>query len=161
DLRPGADDGWHRRDRTSRGRGVRLHGRGPPWLDSRRRRVGVDRHAPFAERGRGPPMTAANTEALPSPITRELISAGLRYIVREMRSTLIRSSYAPILFETHDFSCALCDVGDGQVVAMHVDVPMHIFPTIFTVRHMREIYGDDVNEGDIFFVNDPVVAGTH
>lgn len=94
------------------------------------------------------------------PVTGEVIEAGLRYVVREMRATLIRLSYSPILYETHDFSCALLDT-DGEIVAMSVDVPLHVFPISFGVRHLHEKFGDDMNEGDVFLVNDPWVAGTH
>jgi N-methylhydantoinase B len=93
-------------------------------------------------------------------ITGEVIDAGLRYTVREMRATLIRLSYSPILYETHDFSCALLD-SDGEVVAMHVDVPMHIFPVVFSVRDIVQRYGDTIREGDMFLVNDPASGGTH
>lgn len=95
-----------------------------------------------------------------NPITAEVIEAGLRYVAREMRATLIRLSYSPILYETHDFSCALLDT-DGEIVAMSVDVPLHIFPVSFGVRHLHEQYGDDLNEDDMFIVNDPWIAGTH
>jgi N-methylhydantoinase B len=41
------------------------------------------------------------------PITLEVIEASFVNIVREMRATLIRTSFSPILYEVHDFSCAL------------------------------------------------------
>lgn len=94
------------------------------------------------------------------PVTGEVIESGLRYVVREMRATLIRLSYSPILYETHDFSCALLDT-EGEIVAMSVDVPLHVFPISFGVRHLHEKFGKDMNEGDMFLVNDPWVAGTH
>lgn len=95
-----------------------------------------------------------------NPITAEVIEAGLRYVVREMRATLIRLSYSPILYETHDFSCALLDPS-GDIVAMSVDVPLHIFPVSFAVRRLHEQFGDDLHEKDMFLVNDPWIAGTH
>src|ERR1700754_765586 len=102
----------------------------------------------------------ATTKVAVDPITGEVIESGLRYVVREMRATLIRLSYSPILYETHDFSCALLDT-DGEIVAMSVDVPLHVFPISFGVRHLHEKYGEDMNEGDMFLVNDPWIAGTH
>lgn len=103
---------------------------------------------------------AATTTTQVDSITGEVIDAGLRYTVREMRATLIRLSYSPILYETHDFSCALLD-GAGEVIAMHVDVPMHIFPVVFSVRDIVERYGETIREGDMFLVNDPASGGTH
>jgi N-methylhydantoinase B len=104
-------------------------------------------------------MEATTTTSV-DPITGEVIDAGLRYTVREMRATLIRLSYSPILYETHDFSCALLDA-EGEVVAMHVDVPMHIFPVVFSVRDIVARYGETIREGDMFLVNDPASGGTH
>ncbi|MDO8212578.1 hydantoinase B/oxoprolinase family protein [Conexibacter sp. CPCC 206217] len=103
-------------------------------------------------------MTQTTTPV--NAITGEVIDAGLRYVVREMRATLIRLSYSPILYETHDFSCALLDPA-GEVVAMHVDVPMHIFPVSFAVRELHERFGEEMEAGDVFLVNDPSTAGTH
>jgi N-methylhydantoinase B len=105
-------------------------------------------------------MSTATPIGSVDAITGEVIDAGLRYTVREMRATLIRLSYSPILYETHDFSCALLD-SDGEVVAMHVDVPMHIFPVVFSVRDIVSRYGDSIAEGDMFLVNDPASGGTH
>jgi N-methylhydantoinase B len=105
-------------------------------------------------------MSTATPIGSVDAITGEVIDAGLRYTVREMRATLIRLSYSPILYETHDFSCALLDA-DGEVVAMHVDVPMHIFPVVFSVRDIVSRYGDSISEGDMFLVNDPASGGTH
>ena len=50
-------------------------------------------------------------------ITLELVQASLNNIVREMRVTLMRSSYAPILYETHDFSCSILD-RRGEIVGI-------------------------------------------
>jgi N-methylhydantoinase B len=98
--------------------------------------------------------------AAPSPIMQEVVNAALRYVIREMRTTLIRSSYSPVLYETHDLSCSLSD-RDGQVVAMYVDVPLHIFPTVFSAAHLWERFGDDIEPGDLFVTNDPWTAGSH
>ena len=37
----------------------------------------------------------------------ELIRESLIAVVNEMRANIIHSSYAPIIYEGHDFSCAL------------------------------------------------------
>ncbi|PYO36879.1 MAG: hypothetical protein DMD86_03910 [Candidatus Rokuibacteriota bacterium] len=41
------------------------------------------------------------------PITLEVVCEGLIAIVREMRATVIRASYSPVIWELDDFSCAL------------------------------------------------------
>src|ERR1700751_1126212 len=104
-------------------------------------------------------MSTATPIGSVDAITGEVIDAGLRYTVREMRATLIRLSYSPILYETHDFSCALLDA-DGEVVAMHVDVPIQIFPVVLSVRAIVSRYGNTISEGDRFLVNAPASGGT-
>jgi N-methylhydantoinase B len=94
------------------------------------------------------------------PITLELVGSDLGYTVREMRSELIRMSYSPILYETHDFSCAIANQS-GEIAAMNVDVPHHIFPVVFAVQTITEKFGFDVKEGDVYLINDPYLAGTH
>lgn len=94
------------------------------------------------------------------PITLEVISSDLSYGVREMRSRLIRMSYSPILYETHDFSCAIASPG-GEIVAMSVDLPVHTFPMVFAIEALTEKYGLRPDQGDVYLVNDPYSTGTH
>jgi len=46
----------------------------------------------------------------------ELIRESLIAVVNEMRANVIRSSYSSIIYEGHDFSCALT-TADGRLVA--------------------------------------------
>jgi N-methylhydantoinase B len=96
------------------------------------------------------------------PITLEVIGEALSSIVREMRITLVRTAYSSILYEGEDFSCVLMD-GDAQIVAMSrgQDHPLHIVPIAWSMRAVRERFGDDIHEGDVFLHNDPYTGGTH
>jgi N-methylhydantoinase B len=96
------------------------------------------------------------------PITLEVVREALSSIVREMRITLVRTAYSSILYEGEDFSCVLMD-GDAQIVAMSrgQDHPLHIVPISWSMRAVRERFGDDLHEGDIFLHNDPYTGGTH
>lgn len=102
--------------------------------------------------------TATSTEI--SPLTLEVVGADLNYVVREMRSTVIRMAYSPILTETHDFSCAITNKR-GEIVAMNVDVPFHMFAVRYAVQTVLDKYGDDIHQGDQFFLNDPWQVGAH
>lgn len=93
-------------------------------------------------------------------ITLELVQATLNNIVREMRAMLMRSSYAPILYETHDFSCSILD-NRGEIVGMYVDVPHHNFQLVFCTQYLLNKYGEDIHPGDVFYINDPYIGGTH
>ena len=50
------------------------------------------------------------------PIALEVVCEGLIAIVREMRATIIRSSFSSVIYEFDDFSCALFGSG-GEMVA--------------------------------------------
>jgi len=96
------------------------------------------------------------------PITLEVIRETLVSCVREMRVTLVRTAYSSILYEGEDFSCVLMD-GEAQIVAMSKgqDHPLHIVPIGWSMKAVRETFGDDIHPGDMFLHNDPYTGGTH
>lgn len=95
------------------------------------------------------------------PITVEVVTERLIAIVREMRATMIRTAYSVTITEMKDFSCALFD-GKGRLVAQsREDLPVHVVPMPWTVEAILETFGDDVNPGDIFLMNDAYRGGTH
>src|SRR5881397_1072911 len=79
-----------------------------------------------------------------------------------MRVTLVRTAYSSILYEGEDFSCVLMD-GHAQIVAMSrgQDHPLHIVPIGWSMKAVREKFGDDIHPGDIFLHNEPYTGGTH
>ncbi len=103
-------------------------------------------------------MSAATVD----PITLEVLRETYSSIVREMRVTLVRTADSSILYEGEDFSCVLMD-GDAQIVSMSKgqDHPLHIVPISWSMRSVREKFGDDIHPGDIFLHNDPYTGGTH
>ncbi|MCP5154278.1 MAG: hydantoinase B/oxoprolinase family protein [Ectothiorhodospiraceae bacterium] len=91
----------------------------------------------------------------------ELIRESLIAVVHEMRANVIRSSYSSIIYEGHDFSCALV-AADGRLVAQGAaDNPIHIFAVPYSTARIVEAFADDIHEGDIFLHNDPYTGGTH
>ena len=96
------------------------------------------------------------------PITLEVIRETLVSTVREMRVTLVRTAYSSILYEGEDFSCVLMD-GDANIVAMSKgqDHPLHIVPIGWSMKAVREKFGEDIHPGDMFLHNDPYTGGTH
>ena len=91
----------------------------------------------------------------------ELIRESLVAVVNEMRANVIHSSYSSIIYEGHDFSCALV-AGDGRLIAQGVDDnPIHNFAVPYSTAEIVRAFGDDIHEGDIFFHNDPYTGGTH
>jgi len=96
------------------------------------------------------------------PITLEVLREAFVSIVREMRVTLVRTAYSSVLYEGEDFSCVLMD-GDAQIVSMSKgqDHPLHIVPIAWSMKAVREKFGDDIHPGDMFLHNDPYTGGTH
>ncbi len=94
------------------------------------------------------------------PITLEVVCEGLIAIVREMRATVIRASYSPVIWELDDFSCALFDP-QAQMVAQSEDHPGHVLPMPWSVRCAMEDFAGDIRPGDIILLNDPYRGGTH
>ena len=91
----------------------------------------------------------------------ELIRESLVAVVNEMRANVIRSSYSSIIYEGHDFSCALV-TADGRLIAQgEADNPIHIFAVPYSTAEVVKTFADDIHEGDIFLHNDPYTGGTH
>ena len=91
----------------------------------------------------------------------ELVRESLIAVVNEMRANVIRSSYSSIIYEGHDFSCALT-TADGRLVAQgEADNPIHIFAVPYSTMELAKRFAGDIHEGDIFLHNDPYTGGTH
>ncbi len=91
----------------------------------------------------------------------ELIRESLIAVVNEMRANIIHSSYAPIIYEGHDFSCALMSADGRQIAQGLADHPLHIFAVPYSTRRVVEAFAGDIGEGDLFLHNDPYTGGTH
>ena len=94
------------------------------------------------------------------PITLEVVRGYLVSTVLQMRATLTRTAYAPILFETKDFSCGLM-TADGELGAMSEDFSGHVFAMALGLNSARAKFADEIHPGDVLAVNDPYTGGTH
>ena len=97
---------------------------------------------------------------LHDPIAFELFKNALFAIADEMALTIVRTTYSGVLKDNMDFSTAFADA-DGKLVAQGLTLPGHLgsIPTALaaTMRH----YGDTMQPGDIFIMNDPFDGGMH
>src|SRR5947199_5883500 len=89
----------------------------------------------------------------------EVVKASLSGIVREMQNSLFRTGFSTIVRESQDASCALMNA-NGEVVAQHVVLPLHIgaFPACCSAIIAE--FGDDIAEGDAFLINHPYIGGS-
>jgi N-methylhydantoinase B len=100
------------------------------------------------------------TQAL-DPITVEVVRHKLEGIANEMQSTLLRSSFSPIVKEGLDASASLF-TPDGTTLAQSCSIPIHLATLIPAVAKVIETYPiSAMRDGDIYILNDPYTGGTH
>jgi len=100
------------------------------------------------------------TEAL-DPITVEVVRYKLDGIANEMQSTLLRSSFSPIVKEGLDASASLF-TPDGTTLSQSCSIPIHLATLIPAVAQVLKTYPvDGMRDGDIYILNDPYTGGTH
>ncbi len=91
----------------------------------------------------------------------ELIRESMVAVVNEMRANVIHASFSSIIYEGHDFSCALL-TRDGKLLAQSLDDnPIHIFAVPHSAAEILRRYDSDIHDGDAFLHNDPYTGGTH
>jgi N-methylhydantoinase B/oxoprolinase/acetone carboxylase alpha subunit len=95
------------------------------------------------------------------PITVEVTRHKLEGIANEMQSTLLRSSFSPIVKEGLDASAGLF-TADGQTLAQACAIPIHLATLIPVLRKIIETFPPaDMHPEDTFLLNDPYTGGTH
>ena len=105
-------------------------------------------------------MTAA-TNSASDPITLEVVRNKLDGIANEMQSTLVRSSFSPIVKEGLDASASLFTL-EGETLAQATAIPIHLATLIPVVRTVLGKHpAGTMREGDVYIMNDPYRGGTH
>ena len=95
------------------------------------------------------------------PITLEVVRNKLDGIANEMQSTLLRSSFSPIVKEGQDASASLFTM-EGETLSQALAVPIHLATLIPVVEVLlAEFPLEEAKEGDIYILNDPYLGGTH
>jgi N-methylhydantoinase B len=95
------------------------------------------------------------------PVTVEVVRHKLDGIANEMESTLLRSSFSPIVKEGLDASASLFTLR-GETLAQAIAIPIHLATLIPIVRKFLEMFPlETMREGDIYAMNDPYLGGTH
>jgi len=106
-------------------------------------------------------MEQPSSNARLDPITTEVVRHKLEGIANEMESTLLRSSFSPIVKEGLDASAALFTIA-GETLAQACAVPIHLATLIPIVETLLKEYPlDAMREGDVYIMNDPYLGGTH
>lgn len=95
------------------------------------------------------------------PITTEIVRCGFLSAAADMKASLVRSAYSPVIYEAHD-----CSVGLYNAAAETLgEAPGLPFFTGALDLAIREVIAQRdpsrLLDGDIIVVNDPYVTGSH
>lgn len=96
------------------------------------------------------------------PVTFEILSHRLQRIAKEMGYTIEHVGGTVNTTQLHDYMASLYRA-DGEILATGESAPWHVACGGFTVKAIIERFAryDGVNEGDVFFLNDPYVSAIH
>ncbi|MEV0389543.1 hydantoinase B/oxoprolinase family protein [Nonomuraea sp. NPDC050643] len=95
------------------------------------------------------------------PVTTEIIRCALLQAAEDMNTTLIRSSYTPVIYEAKDCAVALLD-RDHDVLGQSSGLPIFLGNLEVCTRETERLYGREVwREGDVWVLNDSYIGGTH
>ena len=103
---------------------------------------------------------AADGAAPNDPITMAVVEHRLESIAQEMTEAMLRTAMSQILNSSRDFSTAILD-GDCQLVAQGEGIPVHISALPVAGSAVRDYFGEDIHDGDLFILNDPYFGGSH
>ena len=93
-------------------------------------------------------------------IEHAVIANRLDTITKEMGYALERSSRSPIFAEACDFACGICN-GEGDLVSQINGIPILAAAGTFSVKEVIKKYEEQIEEGDVFIINDPYQGGNH
>ena len=94
------------------------------------------------------------------PITLAVVEHRLESIAQEMTEAMLRTAMSQILNSSRDFSTAILD-GECQLVAQGEGIPVHISALPVAGAAVRDYFGKDISDGDLFILNDPYFGGSH
>ena len=96
------------------------------------------------------------------PITTEVVRHALNSAANQMKQTLIRTSFSPIIYEVLDFAVALYD-RDVRLLSQAPSLPMFMGTLDFCIREAVAGVGgvEALSDGDILLYNWPYGTGSH
>ncbi|MBV9003681.1 MAG: hydantoinase B/oxoprolinase family protein, partial [Solirubrobacterales bacterium] len=89
-----------------------------------------------------------------------VIGNRLDAISKEIGQTMLRTSRSPIFSEARDFVTAIFD-NQQRLVAQTAYIPVIMGALPYAMRSIAAAFGDDIDEGDVFILNDPYRGNNH
>lgn len=102
----------------------------------------------------------------PEPVF-DAVSLGIMWdrlvsLTDEIVSTLVRSSFSTIVYESYDLSCVVLDADCNSIAQGTFGIPAFIGSAPVTARHMLKRFpADTLKPGDILVTNDPWLGTGH
>jgi N-methylhydantoinase B len=103
---------------------------------------------------------AKSKTAKPDPIKVSVIGNRLDAISKEIGQTMLRTSRSPIFSEARDFVTAIFDA-ECRLVAQTAYIPVLMGALPYALRSIAGTFVGDVEDGDIFILNDPYRGNNH
>ena len=94
------------------------------------------------------------------PIRASVIGNRLDAVSQEIGQTMLRTSRSPIFSEARDFVTAVFDK-ELRLVAQTAYIPVLMGALPFAIRSIAQTFAGDINEGDVFILNDPYRGNNH
>ena len=95
------------------------------------------------------------------PITTEVIRNAMVALTEEMKLTLVKTAYNPLIYEVMDFSVALTNE-HGELYGQAAGLTIFLASLPATIKSGLETIGrENLVEGDVILANDPYTTGTH
>ena len=102
-------------------------------------------------------MTAVKLD----PITLTVIQSGLQQVCNEMDLAFVRSAFSPVISEALDRSDGIYHKDNGELISQgELGLPVFVGTMQFGTRCVIE-RAKDIQDGDVYIVNDPYLGGTH
>ena len=89
-----------------------------------------------------------------------VISNRLDAISKEIGQTMLRTSRSPIFSEARDFVTAVFDA-KLRLVAQTAYIPVLMGALPYAIKSIAKTFEGDIDEGDIFILNDPFRGNNH
>lgn len=102
-----------------------------------------------------------NSTATVDPVVTEIIRNAFLAAVEDMRATLWRSAYSPIIYEMKDCAVAIYDermrlLGQGPGNAFFLGALAEVIQVV-----VDKVGMENFHEGDAYILNDPYLTGSH
>ena len=96
------------------------------------------------------------------PITFEIVRNSLKAVCAEMAMVVEKTAYSVAINEGKDFAGTVSDPQGNLVVQSEFDLPSLVGLSMYSTKEVvRQIGLENMEPGDIYWINDPYVASTH